>query len=91
MANTKEQEQASLTAFYYAIEKGATLDPNTDGLDYLKTLGPTKRSVSDELKLAIYEVYPNCPKSWYETFLKQSRALNGFLGHKEGTTDTSSY
>ena len=89
MANTKEQEQASLTAFYYAIEKGATLDPNTDGLDYLKTLGATKMSVSDELKLAIYQVYPNCPKSWYETFLKQARALLGFLNHKEGTTDRS--
>tara|TARA_R100000008_G_C3567847_1_gene160210 strand:+ start:49 stop:1446 length:1398 start_codon:yes stop_codon:yes gene_type:complete len=89
VANTKEQEQASLTAFYYAIEKGATLDLNTDGLEYLKTLGPTKMSVSDELKLAIYQVYPRCPQSWYETFLKQARALLGFLGHKEGTTDTS--
>ena len=35
MAKTKEQEQASLTAFYYAIEKGAPLDFNDDDIDYL--------------------------------------------------------
>ena len=44
MAKTKEQEQASLTAFYYAIEKGASLDFNDDGIDYLKTLKRDKLS-----------------------------------------------
>ena len=87
MAKTKEQEQASLTAFYYAIEKGASLDFNDDGLDYLKTLKRDQLSLSDELKLDIYKVYPDCPKSWYETFLKQAKALIGFLDHKEGTKD----
>ena len=87
MAKTKEQEQASLTAFYYAIEKGASLDFNDDGLEYLKTLKRDQLSLSDELKLDIYKVYPDCPKSWYETFLKQAKALIGFLDHKEGTKD----
>ena len=87
MAKTKEQEQASLTAFYYAIEKGAPLDFNDDDIDYLRTLKPDKRNLTDELKLDIYKVYPDCPKSWYETFLKQAKALIGFLDHKEGTKD----
>ena len=88
MAKTKEQEQASLTAFYYAIEKGAPLDINDDDIDYLKKLKPDKRNLSDELKLDIFKVYPDCPKSWYETFLKQAKALIGFLDHKEGSKDT---
>ena len=87
MAKTKEQEQASLTAFYYAIEKGASLDFNDDGIDYLKTLKKDQLSLTDQLKLDIYKVYPDCPKSWYETFLKQAKALIGFLDHKEGAKD----
>lgn len=51
MAKTKEQEQASLTAFYYAIEKGASLDFNDDSIDYLKTLKRDNLSLDDQLKL----------------------------------------
>ena len=88
MAKTKEQESASLTAFYYAIDKGAKLDVNDDSIEYLKTLPQAKQTLEDQLKLAIFEVYPNCPPSWYETFLKQAKALLGFLGQQEGSSDT---
>ena len=71
MAKTKEQEQASLTTFYYAIEKGASLEPDVD----------------EELKSAIFTVYPDCPDSWYNTFLKQARSLIKWLGHSEGSKD----
>lgn len=76
MADTARQESASLVAFYYAINQGVSLEP----------------FVSQELVDALKEVYPQAfsnNNKWYLTFLKQSKALIGWLGHKEGTKDTS--
>ena len=65
MADTQLQEEASITAFYYAIEKGATIT--------YKGQPATGLSVRDEsLYQALIEVYPTMPDRWYETFLKQT-------------------
>ena len=82
MADTQLQEEASITAFYYAIEKGATIT--------YKGQPATGLSVRDEsLYQALIEVYPTMPDRWYETFLKQTKVLMDWMGHREGTTDTS--
>ena len=82
MADTQLQEEASITAFYYAIEKGATIT--------YKGQPATGLSVRDEsLYQALIEVYPTMPDRWYETFLKQTKVLLDWMGHREGTTDTS--
>ena len=68
MADTQLQEEASITAFYYAIEKGATIT--------YKGQPATGLSVRDEsLYQALIEVYPTMPDRWYETFLKQTKVL----------------
>ena len=77
MADTQLQEEASITAFYYAIEKGATIT--------YKGQPATGLSVRDEsLYQALIEVYPTMPDRWYETFLKQTKVLIDWMGHKEG-------
>jgi len=68
-----KQEKASLVAFYYAVAKGANLDPNID----------------QDLKNALLRVYPLMDAKWYATFLKQARALIKWMGHPEGSTDNS--
>ena len=68
-----EQEQASIVAFYNAIEKGASLEYNGDL----------------ELKKTLYKVYPDMNDEWYRSFLLQSRAIIGYIGHREGSKDTS--
>ena len=68
MADTQLQEEASITAFYYAIEKGATIT--------YRGQPATGLSVRDEsLYQALIEVYPTMPDRWYETFLKQTKVL----------------
>ena len=61
----EEQEQCSIIATYYAIEKNADLTPDSDM----------------QLKTALTEVYPNMPQDWYVTFLNQSAALKKTLGN----------
>jgi hypothetical protein len=74
MAQQKDkQEKASIATFYYAIAKGANLDPEAD----------------TELKEALLRIYPAMDVKWYTTFLKQARALIKYLGHSEGSTDNS--
>lgn len=74
MAQQKDkQEKASIATFYYAIEKGANLDPDVD----------------TELKEALLRIYPAMDVKWYVAFLKQARALIKYLGHQEGTKDSS--
>jgi hypothetical protein len=74
MAQQKDkQEKASIATFYYAIAKGANLDPEAD----------------TELKEALLRIYPAMDAKWYTTFLKQARALIKYLGHSEGSTDNS--
>ena len=73
MADTDRQEKASLVAFYYAIEKGASLTPYEN------------KDLYDDLK----KEYPPLDDSWYNSFLKQTKALIKWMGHKEGSVDTS--
>ena len=61
----EEQEQCSIIATYYAIEKNADLTPDSD----------------IQLKTALTEVYPNMPEDWYITFLNQAAALKKTLGN----------
>ena len=61
----EEQEQCSIIATYYAIEKNADLTPDSDM----------------QLKTALTEVYPNMPQDWYVTFLNQAAALKNTLGN----------
>jgi hypothetical protein len=73
MADTDRQEKASLVAFYYAIENGASLTPYEN------------KDLYDDLK----KEYPPLDDSWYKSFLKQTKALIKWMGHKEGSVDTS--
>ena len=76
MADTKRQEEASLVAFYYAINEGASLEPYED----------------EKLVEALKNVYPvvmSDNAKWYKTFLKQAKVLLNWLGHREGSKDTS--
>lgn len=74
MAQQKDkQEKASIATFYYAIELGSNLDPDSDM----------------ELKNALLKIYPGMDAKWYTAFLKQARALIKYLGHTEGSKDTS--
>lgn len=66
-------EAASIVVFYYAIERGADLTPNQD-LD-----------LYNDLKTE----FPNMDSEWYLGLLKQAKALIKYLGHSEGTKDTS--
>jgi len=74
MAQQKDkQEKASIAAFYYAIAKGASLEPEEDV----------------ELKNALLRIYPAMDIKWYTSFLKQARALIKYLNHSEGSKDDS--
>lgn len=76
MADTKRQEEASLVAFYYAINEGASLEPYKD----------------EKLVEALKAVYPPVMSEngkWYKTFLKQSKVLLKWLDHREGSKDPS--
>ena len=55
----EEQEQCSIITTYYAVEKDASLTPDSDA----------------ELKDTLTKVYPNMPEDWYLTFLNQAAAL----------------
>ena len=68
-----KQEKASICTFYYAIAKGASLEPDVD----------------QELKASLKKIYPLMDPVWYAAFLKQARALIGYLGHREGTKDNT--
>tara|TARA_R100000030_G_scaffold4351_1_gene3061 strand:- start:1209 stop:2504 length:1296 start_codon:yes stop_codon:yes gene_type:complete len=68
-----KQEKASICTFYYAIAKGASLEPDAD----------------KDLKASLRKIYPLMDPTWYGAFLKQARALIGYLGHREGSKDSS--
>lgn len=68
-----KQEKASIATFYYAVAKGASLEPDADA----------------NLKNALMTIYPAMDAKWYATFLKQAKALIKWLGHTEGTKDNS--
>jgi len=68
-----KQEKASICTFYYAVAKGASLEPDAD----------------QDLKASLRKIYPLMDPSWYGAFLKQARALIGYLGHSEGSRDNS--
>lgn len=78
MADTERQEKGSITAFYYAIEKGASLDP----------FSPDDKGLVQALQVEYPDAFSNNNK-WYYAFLKQTRALLDWMGHREGTVDTS--
>ena len=82
MADTERQELASITAFYYAIEKGANLG----------TLAEPAINLQDrdeELYKALLSVYSDMETRWYKAFIKQAIVLIKWLGHTQGSTDTS--
>jgi len=66
-------EAASIVTFYYAIEKGSDLTPNQD------------LNLYNDLKTE----FPNMDSEWYTGLLKQAKALLKYLGHSEGSRDTS--
>ena len=68
-----EQEKASIVAFYNAIAKGASLEYDGDM----------------ELKKTLLKIYPDMNDEWYRSFLLQSRAIIGYIGHREGSKDNS--
>jgi len=78
MADTERQEKGSITTFYYAIEKGASLDP----------FSPDDKGLLNALRVEYPDAFLNNNK-WYFSFLKQARSLLEWLGHREGSTDTS--
>ena len=82
MADTKRQELASITAFYYAIEKGATLGT-------LQEPAVTLGSRDENLYKALLSVYSDMGTRWYTAFIKQAIVLLDWLGHTQGTTDAS--
>ena len=73
MGATALQESGSIYTFYSAIDKGVSLDPMAD----------------DSLRNGLKKIYPKMDGKWYNTFLKQARALNAYINHREGTKDTS--
>ena len=82
MADTTRQELASVTAFYYAIEKGANLG----------TLAEPAINLQDrdeDLYKALLSVYSDMETRWYKAFIKQAIVLINWLGHTQGSTDTS--
>ena len=79
---TEKQELGSITAFYYAIEKGANLGT-------LQEPAITLGSRDEDLYKDLLLVYPDMEEKWYRTFLKQAIVLINWLGHTQGSTDTS--
>jgi hypothetical protein len=73
MAETDLFEAASIVTFYHAIEKGADLTANQD-LD-----------LYNDLKTE----FPNMDSEWYLGLLKQAKALIKYLGHNQGSKDSS--
>tara|TARA_Y100001963_G_C6735520_1_gene426177 strand:+ start:69 stop:1472 length:1404 start_codon:yes stop_codon:yes gene_type:complete len=90
MADTTRQELASVTAFYYAIEKGATLGT-------LKEPATGPRARDEALYKALLSVYPDMMGTnpnkpdyrWYKAFLKQALVFIDWLGHTQGKSDSS--
>ena len=78
MADTERQEKGSITTFYYAIELGASLDP----------FSPDDKGLVKALQVEYPDAFTNNNK-WYFAFLKQARALLEWMGHREGSKDTS--
>ena len=68
-----EQEKASIVAFYNAIAKGASLEYDGDL----------------ELKKTLFKIYSDMNDEWYRSFLQQSKAIIGYIGHREGSKDNS--
>lgn len=68
-----EQEKASIVAFYNAIAKGASLEYDGDM----------------ELKKTLFKIYSDMNDEWYRSFLQQSKAIIGYIGHREGSKDNS--
>tara|TARA_R100001594_G_C4023961_1_gene259753 strand:- start:27 stop:1445 length:1419 start_codon:yes stop_codon:yes gene_type:complete len=87
---TAKQEKASLIAFYYAIEKGSNLGT-------LNQPATGAQARDEHLYKALLEVYPdmlgtnsnNPDYRWYNAFLKQAIVFIDWLGHKQGSTDSS--
>ena len=73
MGATALQESGPIYTFYSAIERGVSLEPMAD----------------DSLRVGLKKIYPKMDAKWYSTFLKQARALNAYIGHREGTKDTT--
>ena len=89
-SNTEKQELASITTFYYGIEKGANLGTLAE-----PATGSSSRD--EDLFKALLEVYPdmmgtnpNKPDDrWYKAFLKQGIVFLNWLGHNQGSVNTS--
>ena len=64
-------ERATIVAFYYAINEGASLAPEADA----------------QMKKSMQTEFPNMDQSWYDGILASAKALNGYLYHQEGTKD----
>ena len=85
---TEKQELGSITAFYYAIEKGAFLGT-------LKEPAIDIGSRDEDLYKALLLVYPDMLGSnkkkpdnrWYKAFIKQAIVFIDWLGHTQGQTD----
>jgi hypothetical protein len=73
MAETDLFEAASIVTFYHAIELGADLTPNQD------------LNLYNDLKTE----FPNMDSEWYLGLLKQAKALIKYLGHNQGSRDSS--
>ena len=82
MADTERQELAPVTAFYYAIEKGANLGTLTEPAINLQDR-------DEELYKALLSVYSDMETRWYKAFIKQAIVLIDWLGHRQGSTDAS--
>ena len=82
MADTERQELASITAFYYAIEKGANLGT-------LQEPAINLQDRDEELYQALLSVYSDMETRWYRAFIKQAIVFIDWLGHRQGSTDTS--
>ena len=89
-SNTEKQELASITTFYYGIEKGANLGT-------LEEPATGSSSRDEALFKALLKVYPdmmgtnpNKPDDrWYKAFLKQGIVFLDWLDHAQGSVNTS--
>ena len=55
-----KQEKASICTFYYAVAKGASLEPDAD----------------QDLKASLRKIYPLMDPSWYGAFFKTSKSTH---------------